>query len=216
MLPLILIGAGVVTTIAGALRAKRESTLSPAPSGAGTITSTALRRTAQWAPLVDRLRGDIPAWLVLGHILAESSGDPNRDAPVLTGQTLPERGLMQMHPGTSQDLGLDHSRMYDPTYNIAAGIRMYQTYAKSLQARASFASWDDLWRTAYFAFGVGPGRAYPYVQGKRGVTWYGVSNAIQACCNAGKCNSFVCGRIKANETVWQAGHQIEAQARALV
>jgi hypothetical protein len=84
----------------------------------------------------------------------ESAGKP-------TDRTkLDERGLFQIHPGTSKEMGFDHSRMFDPNYNIWAGVEMYRRMADRLQReyRALFPTRNDFfWRTVRFEFSIGSG-----------------------------------------------------------
>jgi hypothetical protein len=108
-----------------------------------------------YGPIIAKLAGaDVPLALLLGHVQHESAGKP-------TDRTkLDERGLFQIHPGTSKEMGFDHSRMFDPHYNIWAGVEMYKRMAERLQRdyRSLFPRRDDFfWRVVRFEFSTGSG-----------------------------------------------------------
>jgi len=238
-LPLILIGAGIASAVGGAIAARRQQEgVKPKPqapqrpsqpiaTGSGTegaATPSALRNTARWAPLVDQLRGDVPAWLLLGHTLVESAGNPN-EVPkdktgkviLLPGRTEPEKGLLQIDQATSKELGRDHAKMFDPAYNIATGVLMYRSYAKKLLSTTTFASSNDLWRTAYLVFGIGFAGTKPFLP-TAPITWANVAQRIILQCgtNCTKCKPSRCRALRANERVWAVGRTLEMQTHALV
>jgi hypothetical protein len=110
-----------------------------------------------YGPIIAKLGGsDVPLALLLGHVQHESAGKP-------TDRTkLDERGLFQIHPGTSKEMGFDHSRMFDPNYNIWAGVEMYKRMAARLQKeyRALFSTRNDFfWHVIRFEFSIGSGAA---------------------------------------------------------
>jgi len=110
-----------------------------------------------YAPIVARLAGsDVPLAMLLGHIQVESGGKPNDRT------SLDERGLMQIHPGTSKQMGFDHSRMFEPAYSIWAGVEMFKRMADRLQQeyRQLFPARDEFfWRMVRFEFAIGSGAA---------------------------------------------------------
>jgi hypothetical protein len=97
---------------------------------------------------------DVPLALLLGHVQHESGGNPNDRTK------LDERGLFQVHPGTSKQFGYDHNRLFDAGYNIWAGVDMYKRMAARLQKeyRSLFPSRDDFfWHVVRFEFSIGSG-----------------------------------------------------------
>jgi hypothetical protein len=108
-----------------------------------------------YGPIIARLAGsDIPLALLLGHVQHESAGNPKDRTK------LDERGLFQIHPGTSKEMGFDHSRMFEPFYNIEKGIEMYRRMADRLQRDypTLFPARSDLfWRVVRFEFSIGSG-----------------------------------------------------------
>ncbi len=108
-----------------------------------------------YAPIVAKLAGsDVPLAMLLGHIQVESGGRPDDHT------SLDERGLMQIHPGTSKQMGFDHNRMFEPAYSIWAGVEMFRRMADRLQkdfpslfpVRSEF-----FWRMVRFEFAIGSG-----------------------------------------------------------
>lgn len=109
-----------------------------------------------YAPIIAKVASgsDIPLAMLLGHVQHESGGRPNDRTK------LDERGLFQIHPGTSKEMGFDHSRMFDPSYNIWAGVEMFKRMADKLQReyRLLFPSRTDFfWRVVRFEFSIGSG-----------------------------------------------------------
>jgi hypothetical protein len=97
---------------------------------------------------------DVPLALLLGHVQHESGGNPNDRTK------LDERGLFQVHPGTSKQYGYDHNRLFDADYNIWAGVDMYKRMAARLQKDypALFPRRDDyFWHVVRFEFSIGSG-----------------------------------------------------------
>ena len=110
---------------------------------------------ALYRPTLERLAGrDVPLAMLLGHIQRESGGRPTERTK------LDERGLMQIHPETSKQMGFDHNRMFDPLYSMWAGVEMFRRMADRLQKE--FPSWfpvrnEFFWRAVRFEFAVGSG-----------------------------------------------------------
>jgi len=97
---------------------------------------------------------DLPLAMMLGHVQLESGGRPNDRT------SLDERGLMQIHPATSREMGFDHDRMFDPAYSIQAGAEMFRRMAARMQR--DFPSLfpvrnDFFWRVVRFEFSIGSG-----------------------------------------------------------
>jgi hypothetical protein len=215
-LPFILVGVGLVTAATGVLAAVKGSARRRLPS-----SGDGLRQTAQWASLVEKIRGELPAWLLLGHIYVESRGNPSevprrKDGSVvlLKGRTEPEKGLLQIDQFTSRDLGLDHSRMFEPAYNLTAGVKMYRNYAAAMKKLGSYATSDDFWRAAYFQFALGGGQTKRFLSGQ-GLTWQGIEAAVRDFCTKNRCNPSVFSALNNNTTVWQKGHEVETLTRAV-
>jgi len=112
----------------------------------------------RYGPLIAKAAGqDVPLAMLLGHVKLESGGRPE------TRTHLDERGLFQIHPGTSKSMGFDHNRMFDPQYNIQAGVEMFRRMVDRLEKH--FPSWfprrrDEMfWRFVRFEFAIGSGAA---------------------------------------------------------
>jgi hypothetical protein len=109
-----------------------------------------------YAPIIAKVASgsDVPLAMLLGHVQHESGGRP-------TDRTkLDERGLFQIHPGTSKDMGFDHAKLFDPHYNIWAGVEMFRRMADKLQReyRQLFPTRDDFfWHVVRFEFSIGSG-----------------------------------------------------------
>jgi hypothetical protein len=94
---------------------------SPGPSGAPA-------GMAQLVPLLNKYRGDIPLYFVLGWVYVESGGQ------IGSSTNLGELGYFQIHPGESQVLHLDHPRLHtDPEYSVQSGIKLVNHYADLAQ-----------------------------------------------------------------------------------
>lgn len=108
-----------------------------------------------YGPLIAKMAGhDVPLAMLLGHVQLESGGRPNDRTK------LDERGLFQIHPGTSKEMGFDHSRMFEPAYAIWAGVEMFKKMADRLQKeyRALFPARDAyFWHVVRFEFSIGSG-----------------------------------------------------------
>lgn len=109
-----------------------------------------------YGPVIAKLASgsDVPLAMLLGHVQHESGGKP-------TDRTkLDERGLFQIHPGTSKEMGFDHNRMFDPSYSSWAGVEMFKRMADRLQRefRALFPTRNEFfWRVVRFEFSIGSG-----------------------------------------------------------
>lgn len=212
MLPLIAAGGALI--VAGAISAARNSPSGSTARGVGDMVSSSgtkrsFARTARWAPLVDKLRGPVPRWLLLGHVSLESDGSPTSTS------FLNERGLMQLMPQQSQDLGLDHNRMGDPAYSLAAGAKMYARYGREL-AKLPWQAPDDMWRAAYYVFAIGaPARAF-VAAAERPLSWSRVVEATRRRCAQSKCKPSVAKAVENNQSVWEFGHLIDERTRAAV
>jgi hypothetical protein len=215
-LPIVLVAAGLATALTGALASRRRRSVAPQQASGGPCDERSRQRTAQWRVLVEQLRGPVPAWLMLGHICVESGGDPRNVASVLLkGERGPEAGLMQIPPSTADRLGRDYRRLLEPAYNIETGSMMLQMEAAELRKLASFATDDDLWRTAYFRFALGGGSVRPCILGA-GLTWSAVAARAVAGCAKAHSRSTVLRAVANNETVWQSGHLIAQMTERLV
>jgi hypothetical protein len=109
-----------------------------------------------YGPIVSQLAGsDVPIALLLGHIQIESAGRTD------TRTSLDERGLMQIHPATSREMGFDHSKMFDASYSLWAGVEMFRRMADAAQRQYRYlfpAGQDDFfWRMVRFQFAIGSG-----------------------------------------------------------
>ena len=123
-----------------------------------------------YGPVLAQLAGsDIPLSLLLGHVQVESAGNPN------TRTKLDERGLMQIHPATSREMGFDHSRMLDPAYSLWAGIEMFRRMADRIAKQYSFlvpAGRDDFfWHMVRFEFAIGSGAFHQIITAMQGDRW---------------------------------------------
>jgi hypothetical protein len=123
-----------------------------------------------YGPLLARLAGsDLPIALLLGHVQVESGGRPGERTK------LDERGLMQIHPATSREMGFDHSRMFDPAYSIWAGIEMFRRMADRITKEYSFLFTrgrdDFFWRIVRFEFAIGSGAFRQIVTAMQADRW---------------------------------------------
>jgi hypothetical protein len=108
-----------------------------------------------YGPLIVQAAGnEVPLAMLLGHVQLESGGKPHDVTK------LDERGLFQIHPGTSKEMGFDHGRMFEPAYNIWAGIEMFRRMADRMQRdfpQLFPARGDLFWRMVRFEFAIGSG-----------------------------------------------------------
>jgi hypothetical protein len=99
--------------------------LAQAPSA---VPASAPAGMAQLVPLLNKYRGDIPLYFVLGWVYVESGGQ------IGSSTNLGELGFFQIHPGESQLLHLDHPRLHtDPEYSVQSGIKLVNHYADLAQ-----------------------------------------------------------------------------------
>jgi hypothetical protein len=116
---------------------------------------------------------DLPLAMMLGHVQLESGGRPNDRT------NLDERGLMQIHPATSKEMGFDHNRMFDPAYSVEKGAEMFRRMATRTQHDypSLFPARNDFfWRMVRFEFSIGSGATRQVLRamlaaGVRPVTW---------------------------------------------
>jgi hypothetical protein len=109
--------------------------------------------------LVDRYRGDIPLWFLLGWIAAESDGRID----VVT--SLDERGFFQIHPDESRDAKppIHHSLLsLDPEYSVQAGIQLVRYYENLARQRFPWIPRGSelFWRIVKLQHAMGSGTAY--------------------------------------------------------
>jgi hypothetical protein len=150
--------------------------LSPATTSASQFTAQvpSQRRYAALVPLLDRYRGDIPSWFLLGWIASESGG-------VITDTTsLDERGFFQVHPAESRDARppIQHVRLStDPDYSVRAGIQVVRHYADLARQRFPWIPYGSelFWRVVKLQHAMGSGNAKTLITRMRAqgieVTW---------------------------------------------
>jgi peptidoglycan hydrolase-like protein with peptidoglycan-binding domain len=99
--------------------------LAQAPSAAPPAAPAGV---AQLVPLLNKYRGDVPLYFVLGWVYVESGGQ------IGSSTNLGELGYFQIHPGESQVLHLDHPRLHsDAEYSVYGGIQLVNHYADLAQ-----------------------------------------------------------------------------------
>lgn len=160
-------------TSLAALSSTGASPASPAASQFGAGVSPQ-QRYAALLPLLDRYRGDIPVWFLLGWIAHESGG-------VITDTTyLDERGFFQIHPAESRDARppIQHVRLStDPDYSVRAGIQVLRHYADLAQQWAPWIPYGSelFWRVVKLEHAMGSGNAKTLITRMRArgidVTW---------------------------------------------
>lgn len=99
--------------------------LAGAPSA---VPARAPAGMAQLVPLLNKYRGDIPLYFVLGWVNVESGGQ------IGSSTKLGELGYFQIHPEESKLLHLDHPRLHtDSDYSVQSGIKLVNHYANLAQ-----------------------------------------------------------------------------------
>lgn len=111
--------------------------------------------------------------LILAIIKQESQFDPN----AVSSQGA--QGLMQLHPSTQADFGLDSNEVFVPYRNIEVGIK----YFKQLYNLFVGADRDDRIRLALAAYNAGPSRIYDAQElaaylGENPLSWRAIQNAL--------------------------------------
>lgn len=240
MLPLILVGAGAVMVGLGSREAQGAALRQVTSTSRRVDTSDDLR-LARLGPLVERLRGDVPAWLLFGHMATETGGRacptpttpeacvgiPLDDCAALTARNaalraagkqtcLDERGVMGVAAETRCHLQLLTSRICDPAYALAGGVKEYKIYAAALLKIASFLSTDDLWRAAYFVFAVGATTAGRFIpSGSVDLTWTDIARNVGTVCGRERCKPSTFKAVANNDRMWNDGHRIAVMARQI-
>jgi hypothetical protein len=133
-----------------------------------------MRRWPALAILLDRHRGHVPLWFLLGWIAQESGGF------IGDRTSLDERGFFQIHPSESADIRppIDHSRLsIDPDYSVEAGVRLVNHYSSLARQRFLYIAPDSelFWRVVKLQHAMGSGLAYAMLSTMRrrgiDVTW---------------------------------------------
>jgi hypothetical protein len=236
ILPMIVATLGLSATALGAILGRSgRSDSKPEPKAP---TSVALQkgaaRLARFKNFVEKYRGEIPSWLLYGHMAVENSMPPPYGSGPTTQKEcagtapndcaslkrlkgcLDERGYMGISRQTSCDKKWDHARMVEPEYSIAKGADMYRTYASALLKNHTFSSPDDLWRTAYLLFAIGAGGAAKFIPATAsGLTWTQVASNIADYCKRVTCSHSILAAFSNNELVWQKGHAIASLAASV-
>ncbi len=116
-----------------------------------------MRRWYALTILLDRYRGEIPLWFLLGWSAVESGGWIGDVTPRLN-----ERGFFQLMPSESVELRppVDHNRLStDPDYSVQSGIRLVRKYMSLTSARFKFipANSELFWRVVKLQHAAGSG-----------------------------------------------------------
>jgi len=105
--------------------------------------------------LLAKHAGDIPLWLLAGHVAVESGFNARSHS------SLGELGLMEIHPDTLRDFGLNpenavvREMMFNPETNVRYGVMMYQRIINRIAQHYQLESPEALWRAAYLWFAIG-------------------------------------------------------------
>jgi soluble lytic murein transglycosylase-like protein len=134
-------GPGFIEMQAAAVRGFEADEMAPAPSAPPAAPPVTTRPAPTPLELADAAadKYGLPRWLVRSIMAAESGFQPEAVSP--KGAI----GLMQLMPGTAQDLGVDP---HDPAQNVDAGAR----YLRDLLVKYN----GLLWHVAA-AYNAGPG-----------------------------------------------------------
>ena len=125
-------------------------------------------------PILDRYRGDIPLYFLLGWVAFESDASINEVTP----PPLDERGFFQISRAESTDRHLDHQRLTtDPDYSVQAGIQLVRYYAGLAQTRYPWAAPGSelFWRMVKLQHAMGSGLTQRLIAGMQAaglpLTW---------------------------------------------
>jgi hypothetical protein len=174
------------------------------------------RHVARWADLVNRHHGEIPTWVFYGHIAVESGGRSNDRTK------LDERGVMQIHPAQSEDLGVRHdlqlgSSPTDATaaeYSIVAGGLMYERYRARLVRHFHFGEDDMIWRAAKARFHL-PAQAEKILTASPSpATWQGFRAALLHLEEVGGISRSWLRQLASLEAFYRFGHYIASRIEA--
>jgi hypothetical protein len=104
-------------------------------------------------PLLQKYRGDIPLWLLVGWVHQESGGN------AADKTALDERGYFQLMPEESQTLKLDHARLSEPEYSVMGGIKLVHYYARLVRRMGIDPAAPSFWPLVKLQHSIGMGDA---------------------------------------------------------